>query len=228
MLKISDLHVNYGRREIVHGVTMSVAEGETVGLVAPNGAGKTTVLRAISGLASSSGELVYNGASLTGLDAWDRTRLGIRYVGERDALFPTLSVKENVRIAWRGVGVSKSNDIERTLADVGLAEKVNDRAGDLSGGQQRLLTLAMVSAGPPGLLLLDEPFAGVMPEVRKVITRYVRHLLNNKKQLATILIDHDLANVWEIADRIVVMGLGCVVGEVSTSDGGPEILTEMF
>src|SRR5438045_4180442 len=166
MLEIQDLHSYYGASHVVQGISLSVGQGEAVGLMGRNGVGKTTTLQSIMGLeARTRGQILFDGAELSAVASHVRAGRGLGYVPEERAVFPQMTVEENVRI---GAMIHRPRDVQDCLAAAYelfpiLRERRLQLAGTLSGGQQKMLSLARGLALRPKLLLVDEPTEGLMP-----------------------------------------------------------------
>src|SRR3954471_488079 len=172
MLELQDLHAYYGTSHIVQGISLSVGQGEAVGLMGRNGVGKTTTLKSIMGLeARTRGAIVFDGHDLAGRPSHARAARGLGYVPEERAVFPQMTVEENVRI---GALIHRSRDVRECLDAAYelfpiLRERRLQLAGTLSGGQQKMLALARALALRPKLLLVDEPTEGLMPANAQLI-----------------------------------------------------------
>jgi branched-chain amino acid transport system ATP-binding protein len=168
LLEISDLHVSYGTVEVLHGISLEVAEGEIVALLGSNGAGKTTTLRAISGLIRPrAGAIVLAGQQLTGLRAHQIVALGLGHVPEGRRMFGALTVEENLRLGAYLIR-RESVVLEQRIAQVyetfsRLGERRSQLAGTLSGGEQQMLAIARALMLRPRIVVLDEPSMGLAP-----------------------------------------------------------------
>jgi branched-chain amino acid transport system ATP-binding protein len=173
VLLVENLVSRYGRIEVLHGVSLSVAEGEIVTLVGSNGAGKTTLLRTISGVQPSmSGSIRFAGERIDGLPAHRRVAKGIAQVPEGRQIFAPLTVEDNLRL---GAVTRRDADIDADLAEVyvmfsALEEKRHLPAGALSGGQQQMLAIGRALMARPRLMLLDEPSMGLAPRLVEQIS----------------------------------------------------------
>jgi branched-chain amino acid transport system ATP-binding protein len=207
MLELRGIRVSYGRTEVVHGVDLSVGEGEALGMIGPNGAGKSTILRAICGLARpSSGEALFEGRVLTGMAPEQIVRLGLALVPEGRHIFKTLTVAENLRL---GVG-GESEDgawMEQTLERFPiLRERARQRADRLSGGEQQQLAIARALLGRPRLLILDEPSLGLAPKMIDVIYELLQSLRD--EGVTMLLVEQNAARTIDFCDRCVVLSTG--------------------
>src|SRR5512136_2226614 len=167
LLEIKDMTVYYGKSMAIQDVSLEVAEGTVVSIIGANGAGKSTILRALSGLvASTSGEIRFKGNRIDGKETTEIVRLGISLVPEGRQLFPYLSVMSNLKL---GATLRKDKDgIDHSLEEVyklfpRLKERLNQKAGTLSGGEQQMLAIGRGLMARPKLLLMDEPSLGLAP-----------------------------------------------------------------
>lgn len=208
LLEASDLVSGYGRLEVLHGVSVSVEEGEIVSVLGANGAGKTTFLRAVSGvLPTWSGSIVLEGRELGSMAIERRAMLGLGHLPEGRGIFQNLSVKENLEL---GLGLRKdgSGEIRRDrdrLLDLlpALAEKIGEPASSLSGGQQQMLALARGMITRPRLLMIDELSFGLAPNLVDDLFELVTELRDEGG--TTFLLVEQNAGVLEISDRTYVL-----------------------
>jgi branched-chain amino acid transport system ATP-binding protein len=218
LLQLEDVHARYGEIRALHGISLSVEEGQIVSVLGPNGAGKTTTLRAISGTVRTSGELLFDGKRI-GRAPEATARLGIAHVPEGRGTFTELSVWENLRLG--AYTAKRAPNFDRVLSYFPwLAERRNQAAGTLSGGEQQMLALARALMSEPRLLLLDEPSLGLAPKVVREIFGIVQKLNDDDgltvlvvEQNANIALDHaDRAYVLE-AGRVALTGTGAELRE---------------
>jgi branched-chain amino acid transport system ATP-binding protein len=184
--------------------------GEVRALIGPNGAGKTTFVSMLVGrIAPTSGQILLDGRNITGLPPHRRASLGMAYTFQITSAFRRLSLRENVALAARG------GDIDGPLAQVGLADRADAIAGDLSYGHQRLLEIAMGLAQRPRLLILDEPTQGLAEVEIAAFKTLVRGLAG---RMTVLLIEHNMSVVMELAQRITVMNMGRILAEGAPAD----------
>src|SRR5438270_584619 len=180
LLEVDAVTSGYGKVEVLHDLSIAVPEGTVVALLGPNGAGKTTTLRVISGtLPVSQGEVRFDGQRLDGKSAYEIARAGITLVPEGRGIFPGLDVRENLEIGVRAGtnGEGRRERLERVLDTFPrLRERLSQRAGTLSGGEQQMLALSRAFLGNPRVLLLDEISMGLAP-------RIVEHLFESVAEL---------------------------------------------
>lgn len=210
LLRAEGIHAGYGKKEILHGVTLEVNAGEMVVLAGANGAGKSTFLKVVAGLLKpTSGSVSLNGKDVTHLPAHSRSRLGIGYLLQGGEIFPSLTVQENLGIAI-GNGAQDSNGIEPVLSLFPpLRVKLHERAGSLSGGERQMLALAMLLVRQPRLLLLDEPTAALAPSVASETLHKVSEFCQQQR-IGVVLVEQRLREALSFADRALALALGRV------------------
>jgi len=210
LLELRDVEARYGPMQALHGVSLEVGEGEIVAVLGANGAGKTTTLRAVSGTVRRSGEIRFAGERLRGgPEAVARRR--VAHVPEGRGTFVELSVEENLRLgAYTRRDGEVRADLERALAWFPrLRERLGQRAGTLSGGEQQMLALARALMLRPRLLLLDEPSLGLAPIVVGELFSIVRRL-NEEEGLAVLVVEQNANLALDAAARAYVLEAGRV------------------
>lgn len=209
-LKIRDLWKSFGTFVALRDISLDVIDGEFLCFLGPSGCGKTTLLRAIAGLdIQTSGTVFQDGKDVSNLPAAERD-FGI--VFQSYALFPNLTVKENIAFGLENAGKDKKATAARVkelLILVGLLDQGDKYPAQLSGGQQQRIALARAIATSPGLLLLDEPLSALDAKVR-VHLRHEMKELQRKLRVTTIMVTHDQEEALSMADRIVVMNHGTI------------------
>jgi branched-chain amino acid transport system ATP-binding protein len=214
LLELEDVHARYGEIRALHGVSLVVEEGQVVGVLGPNGAGKTTTLRAVSGTVRATGAIVFAGRRV-GRSPEAAARLGIAHVPEGRGTFSELTVWENLRL---GAYTVRKPDFDRALAHFPwLAERRNQQAGTLSGGEQQMLALARALLSRPRLLLLDEPSLGLAPLVVRDLFGIVRRL-NEHEGLAVLVVEQNASVALDAAQHAYVLESGRVA--LSGPSGG--------
>jgi branched-chain amino acid transport system ATP-binding protein len=214
MLEVRDLSVSYGGLRALQGVSLGVAEGQFVTVVGPNGAGKTTLFKAICGIVPpSAGTVQWKRASLLSRPAAARAHLGIAHVPEGRQVFRTLTVRENLEMgayprAGRAHWVQTLERIH-TLFPI-LAERAEQYAGTLSGGEQQMLAIGRGLASAPRLLMLDEPSMGLAPAVAETIFERIAQI-HKEDGLAILLVEQRVAEALELSDHGYVLETGRVV-----------------
>lgn len=197
MLELEEVAAFYGRGQVLWDLSLNVGRGETVALLGRNGAGKTTLLRAIMGLVERRGRITFAGRDLTRLPPYRIPRLGIAYLPQGERLFPGLTLRENLALVARD-GLGKVLEYFPELAD-----KLEQRAGTLSGGEQQLTALARALLARPKLLLLDEPSEGLGPQ----LVRRVEELLRAASG-SLLLVEQRLDLALRLAERIYILERG--------------------
>jgi len=229
LLRTEGLTCDFGGLRAVNAVSLTVASGTVHSLIGPNAAGKTTCFNLISGeIPPTAGRVYFRGQDITGLPSHRIPHAGIARCFQRTNIFPKLTVFENVWVAafarstppargfvrrvrdFGGIG----DKVREIIAEVGLEEKLSERAETLSHGQQRALEVAIALAGSPTLLLLDEPTQGLAPEATGRMTHLIQRLAG---RYTILLIEHKMHVVMSISQRISVMHFGQIIAE-----GGPD------
>jgi branched-chain amino acid transport system ATP-binding protein len=216
VLEIRDLTASYGSVPILRGASLTVRQGEVVGLVGRNGVGKSTLVKALMGLLpASAGEITLHGVDLTGTASYLRARQGLGYVPQGRGIFGTLSVEENVRMGEAAVARVAPDAFDRVyeLFPV-LRTRRHQRAGSLSGGEQQMLAIARVLVRDPAVLVLDEPSEGIQPSVVQSLGDMVRDL-RDRTGLAVLLVEQNWELITRATDRCIVMEKGEIVAELS-------------
>jgi branched-chain amino acid transport system ATP-binding protein len=210
ILDIRGINTYYGLGHILHGLTLSVAEGEVVALLGRNGAGKTTTLRSITGLTPPrTGEIRYKGRDIAGLGAHRISRMGVALVPETRGIFSYLTARENLSIARRP---GSRWQVEAVLERFPKLREVLDRKGRLlSGGEQQMLAIARALVTGPDLLLLDEPSQGLAPLVVEAVVGTIREL--KKERVSMLLVEQNAEMALQLADRVYVIDHGTIVFE---------------
>ncbi|MBW7925775.1 MAG: ABC transporter ATP-binding protein [Burkholderiaceae bacterium] len=212
IVDIRNIHTFYGASHVLHGVSLSVARGETVCLMGRNGMGKTTTLRSIMGLTPARhGQVLINGYDMTGRDVHKVVRQGIAYVPENRGIFPNLSVRENLMMAARpGLGGRRDWHFERIVETFPrLGERLSNMGDELSGGEQQMLTIGRALLTNPDLLILDEATEGLAPLIRREIWSVIRTIKSTG--IATLVVDKDVNALLALCDRSYIMVKGKVL-----------------
>ena len=219
MLTVRDLDAWYGKSQVLRGVALAIGEGEIVALLGRNGAGRSTTLKAIMGGVQRAGSIRLNGQEISHLAPHAIARAGLGYVPEDRAIFPDLTVAENLILGEkRGVA---ARGAPFALADAyalfpRLGERASAPAGALSGGEQQMLTICRTLMGNPRLIMVDEPTEGLAP----MMVERVRDLLAEvaRRGVTILLVEQKLAIALELAERLYVMGHGSIVFEGTAAE----------
>ena len=213
LLTIENLSVHYGAIQALHGVSIAVEPGEIVTLIGANGAGKSTTLRAVSGLVKpSGGTITFDGKSLAGLAPHKILRRGLAQVPEGRGIFPNLTVDENLDLGAfaRSDRKNIAGDRERVFALFPrLKERLDQRSGTLSGGEQQMLAIGRALLARPRLLLLDEPSLGLAPQLVQTIFKIIREI--NASGTTIFLGEQNAHMALRVAHRAYVLEVGSVV-----------------
>jgi ABC-type branched-subunit amino acid transport system ATPase component len=210
LLVVEDVHASYGRFDVLRGLSIGVAQGELVAILGPNGAGKSTLLKTVAGfLAPRQGSIRFGGAEVGGLRPPALLRKGIAYVMQRTSLFPKMTIQENLELGAyiRETTDAVREDIERVLALFPrLAERRQQRAEGLSGGERRMLEIGRALLLRPTLLLLDEPTMGLAPLVMDLI--FDKILEVRAAGATVIMVEQNARRALEVSDRAYVLEQG--------------------
>ncbi|WP_421398084.1 ABC transporter ATP-binding protein [Agrobacterium fabrum] len=207
LLDIRDIHVAYGRAEVVHGISLSMAAGSIVTVIGANGAGKTTLLNAIMGVIPSRGSILYDGAPVP--DTIEgRVAAGLCLVPERRELFGSMTVEDNIELGGFLRSRQERNETREEVHALfpRLRERSKQLAGTLSGGERQMLALARALMSRPRLLLLDEPSLGLAPLIVAEILRIVAEL--RRTGVSILLVEQNARAALEIADEAYLVELG--------------------
>jgi branched-chain amino acid transport system ATP-binding protein len=211
LLDIQGLRSGYGRVEVLRGVDLQVRAGEIVALLGSNGAGKSTLNNTVSGLVPAwGGRVVFDGADLTGVHYRDVVRAGLIQVPEGRRVFPNLSVLENLELgAFARARQRRAANLERVFTTFPrLKERIAQRAGTMSGGEQQMLAIGRGMMAEPRLLILDEPSLGLSPLLVEQMFTLIGRL--HEEGLAVLLVEQNVGQSLEIADRAYVLENGAV------------------
>jgi len=212
LLELEGVHAGYGQTRVLHGVSLSVGEGDIVSLLGANGAGKTTTLRAITGGVHWDGSIAFGGRSLRRLTTEDVIRLGVAHVPEGRGVLTELTVDENLRVGayLRRDAAAVARDYDRVfdLFPI-LRERRHLSASTLSGGEQQMLALARALLMRPKLMLLDEPSLGLAPLVVRRIFDVIREI-NQTDRVAILLVEQNARMALELSTQAYVLEVGRV------------------
>jgi urea transport system ATP-binding protein len=221
MLKLTGVHVGYGRTTVVHGASIEVPVGGVAAVMGHNGAGKTTLLRAAVGLLHPrAGRIVLDGEDITRMRPHERVRRGVGYVPQGQQCFPQLTTEENLQLV-----ADTRRDGKKVIAEAldlfpALTALLSRRAGLLSGGQRQQLAIARALITQPRILILDEPTEGIQPTVVAEIEQTILSL-TTRGGLSILLVEQHVGFALSAASRYYVMEAGQIT---STGDGGADAL----
>jgi branched-chain amino acid transport system ATP-binding protein len=215
MLKVAGLHASYGLIPVLHDISLTIARGESVGILGHNGMGKTTLLRTLIGaLRANAGTVHLNDLDITRYAPHARAKLGMAYVPQGREIFPTLTAMDNLRMGLVKTGATSMQPIEALLENFPRLKPLLGRlGGSLSGGEQQLLALARALAGQPTLLLLDEPTEGIQPSIIEEIAETLASL-RDRMQLTIVLVEQNLEFIATVSQRVLVIKRGQVGDEI--------------
>ncbi len=229
LLEAREVYGGYGGTDILNGISLQVADGEFVSIVGPNGAGKSTAMKSLFGLIHvRSGNIIFDGKDITALRPDQIVRLGICYVPQEYNIFPSLTVRENLEMGAFIRSDDFSADIERVyeLFPI-LKERRRQLAGTMSGGQRQMVAMGRALMLKPRLLLLDEPSAGLSPDLIDLIFERIQEI--NRTGVAILLVEQNAKQALQVSHRGYVL----VMGTNRFEDSGPNLVAnrevaEMF
>ena len=219
ILIVSAVHAGYGGTEILHGLDLTVGQGEIIAILGSNGAGKSTLNRAISGLLPiSRGSIIFAGRALENEPPASIVARGLIHIPEGRRIFPNLTVRENLDLgSYRRARARRAENRRRVLALFPrLAERQSQLAGTLSGGEQQMLAIGRALMAEPRLLILDEPSLGLSPLMVEQLFSLIRSI--NAEGIAVLLVEQNVMQSLELAQRAYVLENGAVVVEGSARD----------
>lgn len=220
LMQIRDIEKRFGGLRAVDGASMDVHQGELLGLIGPNGSGKTTLLNVLSGhLAADSGSVLLDGKSVLGLGPTRLTRLGVLRMFQMTRVFNRMSAFDNLVVCGLALGLNEHQSYARAtelLGELKLTPVMYLDAGQLSGGQRKLLEFGACFMVPPRIALLDEPFAAVHPIMKETMSAFIRR--RNEAGQTFILVSHDMPVIVDLCPRSVCMNAGKVLAEGATHD----------
>ncbi len=224
LLELQDVHTFYGKIEALKGITLNVNEGEIVTLIGANGAGKSTTLRSISGMTPpKSGAIRFEGKDIGAKPVHDISALRLVHVPEGRRIFPQMTVQENLQMGafLRPRDPAVAQSLEHVLQLFPrLKERLNQKGGTLSGGEQQMLAMGRAIMAKPKLLMLDEPSMGLAPVIVDLIFDTIKRL--NEEGMTILLVEQNAATALQVAHRGYVLEVGSIVLE----GGGNELLND--
>jgi len=217
VLEVKDLHAFYGKSHVLQGVSLSVGRGEIVALLGRNGAGRSTTVKAIMGLVSAQGSVRFKNEEILGLKAHEVARKGIGYVPEDRAIFPDLTVRQNLVLGIKDPRKRGRWSVEEVFSLFPLlAERAETAGGVLSGGEQQMLTLCRTMMGDPDLVLIDEPTEGLAPKAVEQVGEFLTAV--KKRGISALLVEQKLSISLQISERLYLMGHGKIVFQGTPGD----------
>jgi branched-chain amino acid transport system ATP-binding protein len=216
MLEIKDLHAYYGKSHVLHGVDLTVGEGEIVSLLGRNGVGRSTTVKAAMGQVQATGSICFKGEEIIGEKAFRIAYRGLGYVPENRDIFPTLTVEQNLLLGEKKGRKSRWSRDDMYEMFPRLKERQHTAAGVLSGGEQQMLTLCRTLMGDPDLIMIDEPTEGLAPKIVDLVAQYLNTL--KERGISVLLVEQKLAIALKISQRVYVMGHGSIVFEGTPAD----------
>ena len=223
LLEISDLKASYGEVEALKGIQLSVRKGEITCLLGKNGMGKSTIVKCVCGmLETMTGKINFDGNDIVGLQSFKIARLGVGLVPEGRRIFARLTVEDNLRL---GASVNeKGKNFDQDSKDVYdllpvLKDRLSQRGGTLSGGEQQMLAIGRAMMARPSMLLLDEPSLGIAPKLVNQIFSSIKNI-NKEKKVTVFLVEQNAKKALELADRGYVL----VNGKISLEGAGKDLL----
>jgi branched-chain amino acid transport system ATP-binding protein len=220
LLRVVDLHAGYGQAEVLKGISLTVGEGETVGLIGPNGAGKSTLLKCIFGVVPVKSGRVFVGSGQNGSSPEQMIKGGVALVPEGRRVFGSLTVMENLVVGGytRKPDAQLQIDLNQLLDRFPiLSTRRNQMAGKLSGGEQQMLAIARALISRPRLLLMDEPSMGLAPIVTQELSKQINEI-RDAYGTSVLLVEQDMTMVSAVASRVYVMNVGEIVATGSAAD----------
>lgn len=216
ILKVQNLVAGYGAQDVLFDITISIKSGEVVSIIGPNGAGKSTLLKVIAGMIKPRcGEILFRGESLLNAHPWDITSRGISWVPQEDNVFPSMTIKENLEMGAFLVSGDLSKQIEEVCVIFPqLKDRMGQLAGSLSGGQRQMLATARALMTRPELLLLDEPTAGLAPNLVYMMLNQIREI--TARMNSSVLIVTQSLDAVKLSDRGYLLSSGLIKFEEKT------------
>jgi branched-chain amino acid transport system ATP-binding protein len=215
VLDVSGLHTYYGESHVLQGVSLTVGAREVVAILGRNGMGKTTLMRSIIGFtAPRHGTVRFKGEDITGRPSFRMVALGVALVPQGRRVFPSLSVRENLEVAYRGAGAWDRERVYRVFPR--LRERERNRANKLSGGEQQMLAIGRALMSNPALLLMDEPTEGLAPLLVREVGRVIGEL--RREGLSILLVEQNLPLALSVADRVHILSRGQIVHSATPTE----------
>ncbi|OPY09242.1 MAG: High-affinity branched-chain amino acid transport ATP-binding protein LivF [Syntrophaceae bacterium PtaB.Bin038] len=209
-LETTDIYAGYGKIEVLHGASIRAAAGEIICIIGPNGSGKSTLLKTVFGLIKpTKGTVSFDGRDVTRLDPEQKVPLGIAFIPQGRNVFPSLTVRENLEMGGTALNSEKAVRLaieEAVEAYPLLKGKIRERAGNLSGGEKQILSLARADMVKPGLILMDEPSIGLSPKMIDEVYEKIGEI--NRRGTTFAIVEQNARKALSIAHRGYVLDLG--------------------
>lgn len=222
ILEIRELDAGYGQIDVLSDINLSIESGTITGIIGPNGTGKSTLLKSILGVATvTNGEILFKGERLRELLPWELVREGITYMPQGNRVFPDMSVRDNLRVGGYILDTAEFETRKEYVYDLypDLDSKRKAKAGSLSGGQQTMLSFGMALMNDPDLILLDEPSAGLAPELVEQMFKLIKELRD--EGIPFLIVEQSVRVLLEHCDYVYVIDQGTIM-----FDGEPEEVRE--
>lgn len=228
MLEIQNINSYYGESRVLNELSLSVPNGEIVGLIGRNGVGKSTTLKSIMGLIKTTGgSIIFDGNDIIKMPTYERVKKGIGYVPQGRDIFPYMTVQENLEMGLQPLGgKGKIPDYIYELFPI-IPEFAKRKGGDLSGGQQQQLAIARALVAEPKILILDEPTEGIQPSIIHDIGVAIKKV-NEWKHITVLLVEQYLDFVMENTSYLYVMEKGEIIYKNRTADAEKEEVQKMM
>ncbi len=209
-LEAKDIHAGYGKIEVLHGASIRAAASEIICIIGPNGSGKSTLLKTLFGLLKpTTGTVHFDGSDITRLEPEQKVRLGIAFIPQGRNVFPSLTVRENLEMG--GTALDSKRAVERAIEETLeayplLRKKIQDKAGNLSGGEKQILSLARADMIKPSLILMDEPSIGLSPKMIDEVYAKIAEI--NRRGTTFAIVEQNARKALNSAHRGYVLDLG--------------------
>lgn len=213
MLKTENIVSGYGSLEILHGLSIEAKRGQITAIIGPNGSGKSTLLRTIAGiLRPFSGRIILQGEDITGLTAHNVLQKGMMFMPQGQRIFPKLTVLDNLRMG--GYSLASKAEVDNGVQEIYkmfpvLREKRLQLAGELSGGQQAMVSLGMAMMSRPDIILLDEPSTGLAPKLVESVFERIIGL--NEQGMTFLIVEQNIRRIMKVANHAYIVDKGCKV-----------------
>ncbi|WP_112324436.1 ABC transporter ATP-binding protein [Oceanibium sediminis] len=218
MLELRNVNAFYGRAQVLFDISLNVGEGECVALLGRNGAGKTTTLLSTMNLVTHSGEILFKGSPLSGRQPFDIAKVGVGFVPDSRRIFPTLSVEENLNLGKKAGHDGQAKwSIDRVYEVFPKLRQIAGRdGGNLSGGEQQMLSIARALMGNPEIVMLDEPTEGLAPVIVEDLIEIIATL--KRERMTVLLVEQNVSAALSLAERCYIYDHGYITGEKTSRE----------